>query len=127
MLSPTREHRRYRTARDYLLYILIGCVVAAGAIWAAESGVNSGQFMRWFGLTVFTAILFGAYLVDSRSLFRRKAFWLVTAMMLAIHVAAYTVLLMRVEVWKVTWFTVLTFLELLVLPLLRDCALRRPR
>lgn len=125
MCASLAEHRRYRKARDYVLYILIGLAVATGTIWVAETGVNPDQFMRWFGLAIFTTILFGAYLVDSRSLFRRRSFWVFTGLLLAIHVGLYSIALARVQSWKVVWFTILTFLELPVLPLLRDYALRR--
>lgn len=64
-------------------------------------------FIRWGGFTGFTLALFGLLIGDSEKLLRTVRFWVVTAILLAGHLAIFWIVLTHVEEWQLTWFLVM--------------------
>lgn len=71
------------------------------------------------GLAAYTAAIFGIFIKHSRRYFRRRRFWLLTALLLAAHLTAFVIILTRIESWRLMWFVVMV-LELPVLVFLRN-------
>jgi hypothetical protein len=110
--ADRREHRTRSRVLDYLLYIVIGFAIAfafIGITFFVQNKWGNDAFIRGFGLVVFTAGLFGLFLAESRELFRTRRFWEVTSALLLIHLLVFTVILLRVEEWRMAWFMVMVF------------------
>ncbi len=86
---------------------------------AAIIGIVAGDFIRWGGLVLFTTFIFGFFINDSRRYFRERRFWLLTASLFGVHVAAFLAILWRIDEWKLLWFMVM-ILELPPFVLLRN-------
>jgi hypothetical protein len=114
----TRRHTLSRL-RDYFLYILIACaLIAAG--FAVGDKWGSAAFLRWGGLTGFTAVLFALFIGESSQLLREARFWILTTTLLVIHLIAFITLLLLIKEWRLTWFMVMAF-EYPVFLYLRSC------
>lgn len=116
--SPRESGRIWVRVRDYILYILIGFSFMA-ITFAVELNWGRGAFIRWGGLAVFTAIVFGLFIRASRSYFRQWHFWALTGVLLCIHLGGFVVVLIQVPGWRLMWFMIMA-LEYPVLLLLRD-------
>jgi len=90
---------------------------------SATVGIIAGDFIRWGGLVLYTAFMFGFFVNDSRRFFREKRFWLLTTFLLGLHVAAFVAILLRIGEWKLLWFNAM-ILELPPFLLLRSLLLR---
>jgi hypothetical protein len=58
----------------------------------------------WVGLTINTLLLYGYILKATARLWRRWRFWFTAVAALCVHLAVFTVILLRAEHWKVLWF-----------------------
>jgi hypothetical protein len=97
--------RRFRgPVVDYALYVAIAFAVV-GAAFVVLSKWGDEAYIRWGGLAGFTAVLFGYFIQKSRQYFRDRRFWILTAAFLAVHLAAFAVVLIHVDEWKLIWFT----------------------
>jgi len=105
--------------RDFSIYIAIGLLVAAIAWIIASTGLSLNVITKWGGLAVNTAAVYGYFIADSRSYFRRLAFWVMTSVALSMHLVVFAVVLTHVSQWKLLWFMVM-LLEIPVLVFLRD-------
>jgi hypothetical protein len=115
MISGTQRNAHIRSRiRDFVLYIAIGLAFVGVLIVIAQNGVSQDVYIRWGGLALNTAILFGYFIADSRQFFRRWQFWALTAVLLSVHLAGFIVVLTHVAEWKLLWFMVM-FLEYPVL------------
>lgn len=117
MIALQRSPRR--RLRDFVLYIAIGLCVAFVAMGLAQTDISHDSFIRWGGLTVNTSVLFGYFVADSRPLFRRVSFWILTVALLSVHVIVFALVLTHVSQWKLIWFMVM-LLEVPVLLFLRN-------
>jgi len=104
--------------RDYVLYVAIAFAFLA-AVFAVEGKWGHEAYIRWGGLIGFTSVLFGGFISESGQFFRRWQFWAVTALLLAVHLTAFAIVLTHVEEWKLMWFMVMVF-EFPVLTFFRD-------
>lgn len=103
----SRSHHR---VRNFLLLVFVGVLVAfafLGIVFAVEDRWGHDAFIRWGGLAGFTLGLFGLFVGDSEKLLRRWRFWAVTVVLLAVHLAAFAIVLTRVEEWRLMWFMVM--------------------
>jgi len=64
-------------------------------------------FIRWDGLAGFTLFLFGLFVAESEKFLRKWRFWVVTAILLMGHLAAFAMVLTHVGEWKLSWFIVM--------------------
>jgi hypothetical protein len=102
------------TAREALLIAFV-FFLTVGVFLAADHD----RYVKFGGLTISTAILFGYYVHDSREYLRKRRFWMLTACLLALHLVAWITLLIHVEKWGLLWFNIMVF-ELPVFWYLRD-------
>jgi apolipoprotein N-acyltransferase len=98
-------HIRSRV-RDYVLYVLIAFAFL-GMVFVVEGTWGHDAFIRWGGLAGFTSGLFGYFINESRQYFRERRFWTLTAILMAVHVTAFAIVLTHVEEWKLMWFMVM--------------------
>jgi hypothetical protein len=101
-------------------YVLI---IPGVFVVSATVGIIAGDFIRWGGLVLFTTFIFGFFVNDSRRFFREKRFWLLTVFLLGLHVATFFAILLRIDEWKLLWFSAM-ILELPPFWLLRNLLLR---
>lgn len=111
MSSSKANHRRgfdpnALTARDVLVIVPVIIGLFALSIFFAFS-VSHEVYIRWGGLAIDTAVLFGLFINCSRQFFRKLQFWVLTALLLAVHLTAFAIVLTHVEEWKLMWFTVI--------------------
>lgn len=104
---------------DFILYMLIGTAIVGLAFVLAYLHVGSFSVIRWGGLGVGTAIVYGGFIYYSRSFFHKWLFWAGAATALLLHLAAFITILLKVIEWKLPWFMVMV-LEVPVLLFLRD-------
>jgi hypothetical protein len=104
--APRIHHR----VRNFLLYALL-CVLIAfafiGITFVVEDRWGHDAFIRWGGLTGFSLGLFALFVGDSQKFLRKWRFWAVTAILLAVHLTAFAIILTHVREWKLTWFVVM--------------------
>jgi hypothetical protein len=111
MIADTQRSARVRSRiRDFVLYIAISFAFVAMLIVVARTGVSHDVYIRWGGLALNTSILFGYFIADSRQFFLRWQYWILTAVLLSVHLAGFIVVLTHVQEWKLIWFMVM-FLE----------------
>jgi hypothetical protein len=107
--ATSRETRNFR-ARDYFLLILLGALVFLVLLrigFAVLDKWGHDAYIRWDGLAGFTLGLFGLFVCDSEKFLRKWRFWVVTAILLMGHLAAFAIVLTHVEEWRLTWFMVM--------------------
>jgi len=92
------------TLRESLV-IAFGLVVVFGLFIAFR---RDGS-VKFDGLAISTAVLFGYFIHDSRKYLRNLRFWLLTACLLAAHLAAWIPLLLHAEKWGLLWFNIMVF------------------
>jgi len=110
---------------DLVIYILIGCVVAFGAYWAAVQNVSDEALVKWGGLALNTSVLFG-YAIKQYWRFRRSTvFWAVMGSVLIIHTLIFYLLLRNVHQWRLAWFLIMYPIELPLITVILDSAMRR--
>jgi hypothetical protein len=102
--SRTHHARRVRSrVIDYALYLAITLAFLT-MVFVVQGKWGPDAFIRWGGLAGFTLILFGYFVGDSRSLVRQPQFWLLIAVLLAVHLALFIVILSHVDEWRLMWF-----------------------
>ncbi len=109
-LMKINHHPRFDpndlTTRDILIIVpvVIGLLILCASF---ASSVSHEVYIRWGGLALDTAILYGLFINYSRQFFRRWQFWELTALLLSVHLAGFAIVLTHVDEWKLTWFTVM--------------------
>jgi hypothetical protein len=121
--SPMSKKAAAR-ARDFLLYVLIGVVIALGVLWYAEHSDATGaeSIGRWGGLTLNTLILYGYVINGSREFWRAWGFWLAATSVLILHLFVFAVIFQHTDHWSVGWFLLMYPIELPVLMITCDWA-----
>jgi hypothetical protein len=90
------------------LLVVVPAVVAVLLLGAfVASSVGHDAYIRWGGLTLNTAALFGFFINYSRQFFRQRQFWVLAAVLLALHLTAFAIVLTHVEEWQLMWFSVM--------------------
>ena len=106
----TENRRRFDldnlSAREVLIIVavLIGLLILC-AFFA--SSVSHEVYIRWGGLALDTAVLFGLFINYSRQFFRQLQFWVLTAVLLAVHLTAFAIVLTHIAQWQLMWFLVM--------------------
>ena len=109
MISNTQRAAHIRSrVRDYVLYVAI-TFVFLGAVFVVEGKWGHEAFIRWGGLAIMSAALFGYFISNSRQFFPRWQFWSLTAILLSVHLTCFAILLTHVVEWKWIWFTGMSF------------------
>lgn len=108
-----RDNKNRSGARRYvswLLFLLLCTLIALVGLkltFVVEDRWGHDAFIRWGGLTGFTLGLFGLFVSESEKLLRRQRFWILTAILLGLHLIAFAVVLTHVGGWKLPWFMVM--------------------
>jgi hypothetical protein len=93
-------------ARDVLVLVpLIVGILICFVIFAFQ--VGDVVYIKWGGLGINTATLFGFLLYHSREQFKSKSFWIVGGCFLALHLTTWIALLTFVDEWRLAWFGVM--------------------
>ena len=119
MLDSRRADLIRARTRDFFLYVAIGIAVIAAILFFAHRPVNHDAFIRWGGLAFNTVVLYGYFVANSRLFLRKWSFWAMTTIFLCMHLAAFGILLVHVDEWKLIWFVVMA-LEYPVLAFFRN-------
>jgi hypothetical protein len=106
------HHRKFDpndlTTRDIL--IIVPIIIGLSIICVLFSlSVSHEVYIKWGGLTLDTAILYGLFINYSRLFLRRWQFWALTALLLSIHLVSFAIVLTHVDEWNLTWFTIMVF------------------
>lgn len=80
-------------------FLLVGCFIIFG---------GSGH-VKWSGLTLSTAALFGFFVHESRKFLQRPRFWILLGLLLALHLLLWISILIHVQRWGLLWFNVMVF------------------
>jgi peptidoglycan/LPS O-acetylase OafA/YrhL len=104
--------------RDFVLYVVIALAIAAVGVFLGLSNVDQRTANLWTALVLFTAVLFGAFIAANRSLLRTRSFWVLTIVLLTLHLTVFSTLVIRVTQWRPIWSAVM-FLEAPLLAYLR--------
>jgi len=103
----TRRHVPYSNAQ---LVIALAIVAAVTAFTMAVPKVEEIDD-KWIGLGSNTLLVFGILLYWFRERLRQKPFWVLFAVVLAVHLALYSMVLRRVGQWPLVNFGVVDLLE----------------
>jgi hypothetical protein len=123
--SEVTRHRRER-ARDFLLYVSVSLVILAAIFAAAITGLSGDAFVKWLGLIAFTLLLFGYFIAESRSLWRRAQFWAISGICLLAHLLAFVLLFAHTTTFKPIWIGMIGLVEMLILLFLKRYLLLGP-
>jgi hypothetical protein len=107
------------SVRDFAIYVVISAAVASAALVVARSDISHDALIRWGGLAVNTCVLFGYFIADSKRLFGRVPFWILTACLLLAHLAIFGIVLHYASKWRLVCFLVM-YLEAPILMVGRD-------
>jgi len=112
MTKPSKS-RLGRRFIDFAAYVLIATLLGGALIWVAEQGNDNtpAQIGKWGGLLANTALLFGTFAGHYKQPWRNHIFWSAAALMLAVHLLGWVVILQRVEHWKSVWFLIMYPIE----------------
>lgn len=71
-------------------FLVVGCSIAFGG----------KDHIKWGGLTLGTAVIFGYFVHASGKFLRRPRFWILTGALLIMHLMAWIAILNHVERWS---------------------------
>jgi len=75
--------------------------------FVVEDKWGHDAFIRWVGLATFTLGVFSLFVCDSEGVLRNWRFWTLSAILLALHLIGFGIVLTHVEEWKLSWFMVM--------------------
>jgi hypothetical protein len=117
-LFEMTQHHRGR-AKDLILYVLISLLILAVVFTAAMTGLREDIFMKWLSFVAFTLLLFGYFIADNRSLWKRPQFWIMSGVCFLIHLLGFIVLFAHLTIFKPIWFGLIGLVEMFVLLVLK--------
>lgn len=94
---------------DFILYIAIAIASAVIILVLSHTSLSSDAFARWGGLTIVTTFLFLYFINHSRQFFSKWQFWVLTAILMSVHLTCFAILLTHVVEWKMIWFAGMSF------------------
>lgn len=96
--------------RDYLIYIGVTAAVLASVFVAVEVGIPKDLFLRWIAFGIFTLLLFGHFIINSRSYWDHRAFWIGVIVAAIVHSIFFTFILrsgFQMGIWA--WIVCVVF------------------
>jgi hypothetical protein len=106
----------WKRALHLSLLVIVGFLVAFVVVTYGDA--SWGPAGRWFGLVIYTAIIFGGVIRDFRRSWGQLTFWLSVTGLFAIHSASYAAVLTLVEGWRSVWFLLISIGEYPILVLI---------
>jgi hypothetical protein len=129
MTTPNLASRLITFALEALklLGIAITCLALIGiAIFvAARTGIVIPA--RWFGFCVWTGILIWIICRQYRSHLGQASFWAAFCVLIALHVAVFTVVLRKYPEWRLAWFPLVAILEIPLIAVAVGLVIQRRR
>jgi hypothetical protein len=105
--------------KDLVLYVAICTVIIGVVIAMFAEGMSWDFFVKRIGFGIFTTLLFGYFIQGSRTLLRKKSFWLLFTFLFSAHCAILIAVIAHAEHWKIIWFYPI-LIELAVFQLFRN-------
>jgi len=94
------------TARDVL--VIVPLVLGLGACTVAFGlHVSHEVYIKWGGLALNTAVLFGVAAYYYRNFLRTQRFWIQLLSGLVLHLVVWIILLSQVDEWRLAWFLIM--------------------
>ena len=119
--GTAKSERSFRTRlRDLALYITITMAILGIVGSLASTNLSWNTIMKLICFVGFTVLLFGYFIVDSRSWWRRGSYWGLTAFFLLVHSTIYAVVFNHVEVIKPVWVGLIVVPEMLAFVVCRN-------
>jgi hypothetical protein len=111
----------------FAAYVVIALALGFGAIWFASRsrGTNDDLIVKWGGLSVHTAILYGYFISWNKRVWHVWGFWFAMASVLIVHLLVFILILLRVDQWGALWFLPMYPIELAMLSVACDWAVQR--
>ena len=95
---------RKSTLKDLSLCVVVSTLIIGAVTAMFYFGMSLNFFVRWIGLAIMTALLFGVVLEDSGRLLRKGKFWFSFTSFLIVHCTAWAIILIHAKTWKFIWF-----------------------
>jgi len=103
----------WKIVQRFLLYVAIALVVLV--FIAAVVILTKGRIGRvsggWFGLVVYTGLLFWVTIRQSREHWQRLGYWLAIAGFLLVHLLAFIAILRAYPEWRMIWYWPIVVVE----------------
>src|SRR5690349_10546831 len=91
---------------DLATAALIGLAIVAGVGLAGWFQLFPGESSaKWWTLAAMTALLVWIVAQSFRRDWRKPAYWLHMSWLVALHIGAWTIVLVNVPVWGALWYT----------------------
>ena len=116
-----------RRLLDFAIYILIGILVVVIGYWLALRDISEDSLVRWGGLSLNTAALFGWVIKQNRRFWRKRAFWATILILFLTHTAIFYVILRIAPQWRMAWFFLLCTAEVIPISLVLNNLMQRAR
>jgi hypothetical protein len=84
-------------------------VIAVGFVSICGLSFAMGAQAKWPGMVLSTAAIFGYFVHGSRKFLQEPRFWILVALLLAVHLFIWVSILIRVERWGLLWFNIMVF------------------
>ena len=94
-----------------LIGIAIGCLVIFSIVFFVSIKTGITIAGRWFGLAVWTGALLWVIFRQCKKEVRKGRFWIILTGLLAIHFAAFILVLRRYPEWRMAWFPIAYVIE----------------
>ena len=118
---PLSARRIFIVLAKTTAVMLAGLVLASLLLWYAPvRPLPWVPSIRWWSLAGTTAVVFWVAVKQYRRHWHRPSFWLKVSGLLALHLLAYVVILIKVPEWRLLWFVPPSVIEGGVLVLLLD-------
>jgi peptidoglycan/LPS O-acetylase OafA/YrhL len=105
--------------RDFLFYIGISVLLLAGIFIAATLGVSKETFSQWYAFILFSLFLYGQFILNSKSHWKHRSFWVTTVLAVIGHSAIFIAIVRSGRQLGVGGWIVYVLIEMVLLMLLR--------
>ena len=119
---------------NLVVYVCIGAIIAGLIVWYSwhSDPASGGQgILRWGGLGLNTALLYGYVVKGARPFWKAWAFWSTIVGVFSLHLLFFVVVLQRIEHWSAVWFLLMYPVEVPLIAIVSDWAVNasgtRPR
>src|SRR5689334_3498840 len=89
--------------------VLALLIISAAVIVSIKTGISIPA--RWFGLFSWTCALLWVVFQQCKGEVRSGRFWLALGVLLAVHIASFTLLLRAYPEWRMAWFMLIFLIE----------------
>jgi hypothetical protein len=69
--------------------------------------VGHDAYIRWGGLVLTIAVVFGTLIRKSKEFYEMKSFWILVASSIALNIVIFGIILASASEWKLPWFGIM--------------------